>query len=88
MEGLYSGLTRYRWPVRPRRVSRRPAAGTTASVWLLAPSTRPKQLAHYRRAQRDLNTMTDTAAFVRNDRMDILSAKQLGYALYSLMFSG
>ncbi len=30
--------------------------------------------------------MTNTAAFVRNGRLDILAANQLGYALYSLVF--
>jgi transcriptional regulator with XRE-family HTH domain len=36
--------------------------------------------------QRILDTMTGTAAFVRNGRLDILSANQLGYALYSPAF--
>ncbi len=36
--------------------------------------------------QRILDTMTGTAAFVRNARLDILSANQLGYALYSPVF--
>lgn len=30
--------------------------------------------------------MTGAAAFVRNDRLDILGGNQLGYALYSEMF--
>jgi transcriptional regulator with XRE-family HTH domain len=36
--------------------------------------------------QRILDTMTGTAAFVRNGRLDILSANPLGYALYSPAF--
>ena len=32
--------------------------------------------------------MTGAAAFVRNDRLDILGGNQLGYALYSEMFAG
>ncbi len=37
--------------------------------------------------QRMLDTITDAAAFVRNDRLDILSANRLGYALYSEAFA-
>jgi transcriptional regulator with XRE-family HTH domain len=37
--------------------------------------------------QRVLETITDAAAFVRNARLDILSANRLGYALYSEAFS-
>jgi len=36
--------------------------------------------------QRILDTMTGTAAFVRNGRLDIRSANRLGYALYSPAF--
>jgi transcriptional regulator with XRE-family HTH domain len=36
--------------------------------------------------QRILDSMTGTAAFVRNGRLDILSANQLGYALYAPAF--
>ena len=36
--------------------------------------------------QRILDTMTGTAAFARNGRLDILSANRLGYALYSPAF--
>jgi transcriptional regulator with XRE-family HTH domain len=36
--------------------------------------------------QRILDSMTGTAAFVRNGRLDILSANPLGYALYSPAF--
>jgi transcriptional regulator with XRE-family HTH domain len=37
--------------------------------------------------QRLLDSMTGTAAFVRNGRLDILAANQLGYALYSPVFA-
>jgi hypothetical protein len=36
--------------------------------------------------QRILDSMTGTAAFVRNGRLDMLSANHLGYALYSPAF--
>ena len=36
--------------------------------------------------QRLLDSMTGTAAFVRNGRLDILAANRLGYALYSPVF--
>ena len=36
--------------------------------------------------QRLLDSMTGTAAFQRNDRLDILAANQLGYALYAPAF--
>jgi transcriptional regulator with XRE-family HTH domain len=36
--------------------------------------------------QRVLDTVTDAAAFVRNGRLDMLSANRLGYALYSEAF--
>jgi transcriptional regulator with XRE-family HTH domain len=36
--------------------------------------------------QRLLDSMTNTAAFIRNGRLDILAANQLGYALYSPVF--
>jgi transcriptional regulator with XRE-family HTH domain len=36
--------------------------------------------------QRVLDTLTESAAFVRNGRLDILSANRLGYALYSEAF--
>jgi transcriptional regulator with XRE-family HTH domain len=38
--------------------------------------------------QRLLDSMTDTAAFLRNGRLDILAANQLGYALYAPVFAG
>jgi transcriptional regulator with XRE-family HTH domain len=37
--------------------------------------------------QRLLDSMTSTAAFLRNARLDILGANQLGHALYSPVFS-
>jgi hypothetical protein len=37
--------------------------------------------------QRILDTMTGSAAFVRTGRLDILSANQLAYALYSPVFA-
>jgi transcriptional regulator with XRE-family HTH domain len=37
--------------------------------------------------QQILDAMTGAAAFVRNGRLDVLSAKQLGYALYSPVFA-
>jgi hypothetical protein len=37
--------------------------------------------------QRILDTMTGSAAFVRNGRLDILAANQLAYALYSPVFA-
>jgi transcriptional regulator with XRE-family HTH domain len=37
--------------------------------------------------QRVLDTITDAAAFVRNGRLDILSANRLGYALYADAFA-
>jgi transcriptional regulator with XRE-family HTH domain len=39
-------------------------------------------------AQQILDAMTGAAAFVRNDRLDILAGNPLGYALYSEMFVG
>jgi transcriptional regulator with XRE-family HTH domain len=38
--------------------------------------------------QQILDSMTGTPAFVLNERLDILSANQLGYALYSPMYEG
>src|SRR3954468_13009340 len=38
--------------------------------------------------QQMLDAMTGAAAFVRNERLDILGGNQLGYALYSEMFAG
>jgi transcriptional regulator with XRE-family HTH domain len=44
---------------------------------------RPTQQRVRPSVQRLLDSMTSTAAFVRNGRLDILSANQLGYALYA-----
>lgn len=38
--------------------------------------------------QHILDAITGAAAFVRNDRLDVLAANQLGHALYSEMFAG
>ena len=38
--------------------------------------------------QHILDAITGAAAFVRNDRLDVLAANALGYALYSEMFTG
>jgi transcriptional regulator with XRE-family HTH domain len=38
--------------------------------------------------QRILDAITGAAAFVRNDRLDVLAANALGHALYSEMFAG
>jgi hypothetical protein len=38
--------------------------------------------------QHILDAITGAAAFVRNDRLDVLAANPLGFALYSEMFSG
>jgi hypothetical protein len=38
--------------------------------------------------QQVLDAMTGAAAFVRNGRLDVLSANRLGYALYSPVFTG
>jgi len=37
--------------------------------------------------QRVLDSMTDAIAFVRNSRLDVLSANRLGYALYADLFA-
>jgi transcriptional regulator with XRE-family HTH domain len=47
---------------------------------------RPTQQQVRPSVQRVLDSMTGTAAFVRNGRLDILSANQLGYALYAPVF--
>ncbi|MGH3176253.1 MAG: (R)-mandelonitrile lyase [Streptosporangiaceae bacterium] len=47
---------------------------------------RPDRLRVRPSVQRLLDSMTGTAAFVRNGRLDILSANQLGYALYAPVF--
>jgi transcriptional regulator with XRE-family HTH domain len=47
---------------------------------------RPDQPVVRRSVQQLLDSMTGAAAFVRNARLDILSANDLGYALYSQAF--
>ena len=48
----------------------------------------PRQAARPPGVQQILDALTGAAAFVRNDRLDILGGNQLGYALYSEMFAG
>jgi len=50
------------------------------------PTRRPTRERVRPSVQRILDSMTGTAAFVRNGRLDILSANKLGYALYSPAF--
>jgi transcriptional regulator with XRE-family HTH domain len=50
------------------------------------PARRPTQQRVRPSVQRLLDSMQGAAAFVRNGRLDILSANQLGYALYSPVF--
>ena len=67
-----------------------------AHLFDLARAARPAGAPRRRRAkqqvrpavQQILDAMTGAAAFVRNDRLDILGGNQLGYALYSEMFVG
>ena len=67
-----------------------------AHLFDLARAARPAVAPRRRRAkqqvrpavQQILDAMTGAAAFVRNDRLDILGGNQLGYALYSEMFVG
>jgi hypothetical protein len=47
---------------------------------------RPSQQRVRPSVQRILDSMTATPAFVRNGRLDVLSANRLGYALYSEVF--
>jgi transcriptional regulator with XRE-family HTH domain len=48
---------------------------------------RPAKQAIRPSVQHILDAITGAAAFVRNDRLDILAANALGYALYSEMFA-
>jgi transcriptional regulator with XRE-family HTH domain len=59
------------------------SAQTTAS-----PRRRPSKQRVRPSVQRILDAMTGAPAFVRNGRMDILAANQLGRALYSQVFAG
>jgi transcriptional regulator with XRE-family HTH domain len=58
----------------------------TANTTAPAPR-RPAQERVRPSVQRILDSMIDTPAYVRNGRLDILSANRLGYALYSEVFS-
>jgi transcriptional regulator with XRE-family HTH domain len=54
-----------------------------------AVASRPRRRAKHQvrpAVQQILDAMTGAAAFVRNDRLDILGGNQLGHALYSEMF--
>ena len=51
------------------------------------PTRRPAKERVRPSVQRILDSMTGTAAFVRTGRLDILAANQLGYALYSPVFT-
>lgn len=51
------------------------------------PRRRPTKEAVRPSVQHILDAITGAAAFVRNDRLDILAANSLGYALYSEMFA-
>ena len=55
---------------------------------LTARRRRPARQAIRPSVQHILDAITGAAAFVRNDRLDILAANVLGYALYSEMFAG
>lgn len=57
------------------------------------PASRPRRRPRPRETVRQgvqltLNAITNSPAFVRNGRMDILAANPLGYALYSDMYAG
>src|SRR4051812_27501234 len=57
------------------------------------PAAAPRRRRHAKQrvrpaVQQILDAMTGAAAFVRNDRLDILGGNLLGYALYSEMFAG
>jgi transcriptional regulator with XRE-family HTH domain len=51
------------------------------------PRRRPTKQAIRPSVQHILDAITGAAAFVRNDRLDIVAANSLGYALYSEMFA-
>lgn len=51
------------------------------------PARRPAQERVRPSVQRILDAMTEVPAYVRNVRLDILSANRLGYALYSEVFT-
>jgi transcriptional regulator with XRE-family HTH domain len=51
------------------------------------PARRPTQERVRPSVQRILDAMTEVPAYIRNARLDILSANRLGYALYSELFT-
>ena len=51
------------------------------------PARRPAQERVRPSVQRILDAMTEVPAYIRNARLDILSANRLGYALYSEVFT-
>ena len=59
--------------------------GRTANM--TRPARRPAQDRVRPSVQRILDAMTEVPAYVRNARLDILSANRLGYALYSEVFT-
>ena len=61
------------------------AANTTAAT--ARTRRRPAQQHVRRGVQRILDAMTTASAYVRNGRMDILSANRLGYAVFSPIFA-
>src|SRR5687768_14467176 len=70
----------------PSVAARAGLRGWTTTWW---PSSRSAWAAARPRpsVQQVLDSMTEAAAFVRNSRLDILSANRLGYALYSEAFA-
>src|SRR2546427_7040145 len=77
-----------RWPerfssMRPsERISLRPCARPAHDASEASPARQRVR----RSVQRVLDSMIGAPAFVRNGRLDILAANQLGYALYSEMY--
>src|SRR5437763_4102879 len=72
-------------------------AAERAHLFDLARAAQPTHAPRRRRPPRQtirpsiqhiLDAITGAAAFVRNDRLDVLAANALGYALYSDMFAG
>lgn len=57
------------------------------SANMARPARRPTQERIRPSVQRILDAMTEVPAYVRNQRLDILSANRLGYALYSELFT-
>ena len=57
------------------------------TVNMSRPARRPAQERIRPSIQRILDAMTDVPAYIRNARLDLLSANRLGYALYSEVFT-